>query len=163
MIVVSDTSPLNYLVLVSAIDVLPTLFGGVYAPPTVLTELQHPRTPPAVKQWAQSPPDWLRISEPSKGVAGTAGLDPGEAQAIALAVEIRADAVLIDEKKGRRVAKSHGLATLGTITVLELAAEQELLDLRAAFDSLQRTSFQITQDLLDAALERETARKARRG
>jgi len=62
MIVVSDTSPLNYLVLVGAIDVLPKLFGEVYVPLAVIQELQHPRTPVPVKQWAQSPPDWLRIA-----------------------------------------------------------------------------------------------------
>ncbi len=44
MIVVSDTSPLNYLVLIGAIDVLPKLFGEVYAPPAVIQEFQHPRT-----------------------------------------------------------------------------------------------------------------------
>lgn len=163
MIVVSDTSPLNYLVLVGAIDVLPKLFGEVYVPLAVIQELQHPRTPEPVKQWAQSPPEWLRISEPSAAAPSAMGLDPGEAQAIALALEIHADAVLIDETFGRRFAKSQGLATFGTITVLELAAELDLVDLRVAFESLQRTTFHITQDLLDAALERDAARKARGG
>ena len=106
MIVVSDTSPLNYLVLMGAIDVLPKLFGEVYVPLAVIQELQHPRTPEPVKQWAQSPPEWLRIREPSAETSNAAGLDPGEAQAIALAIEIHADAVLIDEKLGRRIAKS---------------------------------------------------------
>ena len=45
MIVVSDTSPLNYLVLIGAIDVLPQLFGEVYVPPRVMQELQRSRTP----------------------------------------------------------------------------------------------------------------------
>jgi predicted nucleic acid-binding protein len=69
--------------------------------------------------------------------------------------------VLIDEAMGRRVAQRQGLATLGTITVLELAAEQDLVELTVAFESLQQTTFHVTQDLLDAALERYAARKAR--
>ncbi|HEY4260524.1 MAG TPA: hypothetical protein VGM98_10195 [Schlesneria sp.] len=137
MIVVSDTSPLNYLVLIDAIGVLPKLFNKVHAPPQVMRELLHPRSPDAVKHWATSAPDWLQVSSPSTvRMPFALGLDPGEAEAIALAIELRASAVLIDEKKGRRVAKAQGLWTLGTITVVELAAEQGMLDLRSALTSL---------------------------
>lgn len=160
MIVVSDTSPLNYLVLIGAIDVLPVLFGEVRAPPAVMQDLRHPRTPEPVKCWAQSPPDWLLIRAPSLDIPLDPKLDPGEAQAIALALELDATAVLVDEKKGRRIALAQGLATLGTITVLELAAHQELLDLRVTLDSLQHTSFHITQALINAALQRDAARKS---
>jgi predicted nucleic acid-binding protein len=145
MIVVSDTSPLNYLVLVGAIDVLPDLFGEVYAPPAVLVELQHPRTPDVVKDWSQAPPNWLR----------------SEADAIALALEMGASAVLVDEKKGRRTAIAQGLAVLSTLTVLELAADRDLLDLRATLDALQATTFHCTQALIDDALKRhDNSRRA---
>ena len=80
---------------------------------------------------------------------------------MALASELRADAVLIDERKGRRIAQAHGLATLGTITVLELAAEARLLNLKDALDSLQCTSFHITQPIIDAALARHATPKQR--
>jgi len=159
MIVVSDTSPLNYLVLIDAIDVLPRLFGNVYVPPAVMLELQHPRTPESVKCWAQAPPDWLVIESPSSSIARNPTLDPGEAEAIALALEVHAVAILVDEKIGRRIAKTHGLATLGTITVLELAAEQELIDLRAAVSALQLTSFHVSKNLIDEALACDAARR----
>jgi predicted nucleic acid-binding protein len=161
MIVISDTSPLNYLILLGAVDVLPKLFGEVHAPPAVIQELKHPRTPEPVKTWALSPPAWLRISAPLADAPVAAGLDPGEAEAIALAEELCADAILIDEKKGRRIAKSQGFATLGTITVLELAAEAELVDLKIALDALQQTTFYITKIQIDAALERDAARNRR--
>jgi predicted nucleic acid-binding protein len=159
MIVVSDTSPLNYLVLIGAIDVLPQLFRLVYVPPAVMQELGHLRTPEVVKRWAQAPPSWLQTSEPSGAILNLEGLDPGEADAIALAVELNASAVLIDERNGRQVAESQGLVAIGTITVLELAAERELLDLSSVFAALRATSFHISQELLDGAIEREEARR----
>ncbi len=61
MIVVSDTSPINYLVLIEADHVLPVLFGKVVAPPAVISELQHQKTPAKVSAWAASPPAWLEI------------------------------------------------------------------------------------------------------
>lgn len=51
MIVVADTSPLNYLVLIDEIDLLPALFGRVLLPQAAFHELQHAKTPPKVQQW----------------------------------------------------------------------------------------------------------------
>jgi len=53
MIVVCDTSPVNYLVLIDEIDLLPQLFTAVVLPAAVLAELQHPRTPPRAASWAR--------------------------------------------------------------------------------------------------------------
>ena len=64
MIVVSDTSPLNYLVLIGAEQVLPSLFGRVLAPPEVLAEMHHAKAPPQVSDWAQRPPAWLEVCSP---------------------------------------------------------------------------------------------------
>jgi predicted nucleic acid-binding protein len=159
MIVVSDTSPLNYLVLIGAIDVLPKLFREVHVPPAVMRELKHARTPDPVKRWSNSPPDWLLMTAPSGSIPLDPKLDPGESEAIALAIELHAAAILVDEKKGRRIAQSQGIATLGTITVLELASELKLLDLPIALEALQRTTFHVTKTLIDDALERDAARK----
>ncbi len=116
--------------LIDAIDLLPQLFGEVRVPPAVMQELQHPRTPEPVKCWAQSPPEWLIIQAPSAVAPHDLNLDPGEAEAVALALELHAAAILVDEKKGRRIAATHGLATLGTITVLELTASETPLPLQ---------------------------------
>ncbi len=51
MIVVADTSPLNYLLLIDEIDLLPAIFGRVLLPQAVFQELQHPKTSPKVRQW----------------------------------------------------------------------------------------------------------------
>ena len=162
MIVVSDTSPLNYLVLLNAADVLSRLFSDVYTAGEVVRELSHERAPAAVREWAKSPPGWLRVLTPSARLPDTARLDPGEADAISLAKELPADAVLMDERKGRRVAERHGLVVIGTLTVIELAAERELLELRPVLDALRRTSYRIPERFLQAALERDAARRAGR-
>ena len=59
MLVVSDTSPLNYLILIKSVDVLPSLYGRVAAPRMVLRELLDPEAPPPVRDWAARPPSWL--------------------------------------------------------------------------------------------------------
>jgi predicted nucleic acid-binding protein len=58
-IVVADTGPVNYLVLIGAIDLLPKLFGEVHAPQTVFDELTDRETPPLVRAWVTQAPDWL--------------------------------------------------------------------------------------------------------
>ena len=64
MIVVCDTSPVNYLVLIGEIDLLPQLFTTVVLPVGVLAELQHPRTPPQVASWACELPPSVQVIAP---------------------------------------------------------------------------------------------------
>ena len=61
MIVVSNTTPLNYLILIGSVDILHTLFDQVCVPPAVMTELQHSHTPGAVRAWVQASPSWLLV------------------------------------------------------------------------------------------------------
>src|SRR5438128_4470165 len=94
MIVVSDTSPLNYLVLIGADQVLPSLFGRVLTPPEVLAEMQHAKAPARVSAWAKNPPAWLEVRSPQE-TPHFPGLGPGESAAIALAQQEHAAALLI--------------------------------------------------------------------
>jgi predicted nucleic acid-binding protein len=88
MIVVSDTSALNYLVLIGEDHVLPTLFNRVVASPAVLLELKRVKAPIEVKAWAHNSPAWLEVRSPSSLIPDT-GLGPGEIEAISLALELR--------------------------------------------------------------------------
>jgi predicted nucleic acid-binding protein len=160
MIVVSDTSPLNYLVLLDVAHVLPALFGEVVVPPSVLAELTRTETPDAVRNWATQPPAWLRVLGPEAILSGL-DLDPGEAEAISVAVALKADALLIDDRKGRRAANLHGLVTIGTLTVLEAAAKQELVSLPAVIEKLRSTNFRVSRMMLDEALRRDSDRRLR--
>jgi len=153
MIVVCDTSPVNYLVLIGEIDLLPQLFTTVVLPAGVLAELQHPRTPPRVASWARQLPPWFRVISP-KGLVEDVGLGPGEAEAIAIATQVHADAVLIDERKATVVARNRGLMVTGTLGVLALAAESKLVDLEASIRRLLDTNFRASPALIDDILRR---------
>jgi len=61
MIIVSDTTPLRYLIEIEEIYVLEKLFGEVIIPEKVAEELQRPKTPQQVKNWVQSRPAWLKV------------------------------------------------------------------------------------------------------
>jgi predicted nucleic acid-binding protein len=129
MIVVSDTTPLNYLILVEAISILHALFGRVYAPPAVIRELSDPRSPELVRRWASSPPDWLIVQAPTS-LDPSLKLGPGEREAILLAHELSADFILIDERKGCKVATARGLKVVSTLAILEEAGARKLLGVR---------------------------------
>jgi predicted nucleic acid-binding protein len=157
VIVVSDTSPLNYLILVHAIDLLPRLFSDIYVPTEVMEELKRSRAPESVKTWVQSPPQWLRVATPSIAITTSIRLGPGEVKAIALAKELQAEAILIDERKGWRVANEHGLNAVGTLNVLEFAAERERSISGPLWNRCDKTTFYITDVYIDAALQRDAS------
>ncbi|MFO0895895.1 MAG: hypothetical protein U0836_00580 [Pirellulales bacterium] len=162
MIVVSDTSPLRYLVLIEAEGILPAMFRRILVPPAVIEELRHSSAPVAVAAWAASPPAWLEIQAPAD-LATTTALGRGEIQAIAFALETPTNALLVDDHKARRAAAVRGIVTIGTVTILEHAALKNLLSLSEAFRRLRRTNFRCTDRLLAAALERDEASKRSSG
>jgi predicted nucleic acid-binding protein len=156
-VVVSDTSPLHYLILCGAVEILPRLFKQVVIPPTVFLELQQPNTPARVKQWADALPAWLTVRKPS-ALKLTLDVDAGELEAICLAQEIHATAVLMDDRAGRAAAQQCGLAVVGTIGLLEQAAVRGLLDLPEAIARLQQTNARLDPKLILAALDRDRVR-----
>ena len=158
MVVVADTSPLNYLILIERIEVLPDLFGSVVAPRAVIRELSHVRAPDAVRHWASALPAWVEVRIATI-LPATSRLGAGESEAIALAKELRADVLLVDDKEARRVAMEHGLSITGTLGVLAEAARRGLLDLPDAIDRLRRTDFKIAETILQVVLDNDAARK----
>ena len=164
MLVVADTSPLNYLVLMQQDTLLPTLYERVMIPPSVQEELQRPRTPQAVRQWVAQPPTWLMVQPPQQPLSRQQfpRLRNGELEAIPLAQELHADLLLMDERDGRRVARGRGVRVTGIIGVLETAAIRGLIDLPSVLAQLQATTFYASPSLYDEVLARDAARKAHR-
>jgi predicted nucleic acid-binding protein len=160
MIVVSDTSPLNYLVLIGHVDVLPALFDRVVTPPAVVAELLHPGSPTPVHVWASSLPEWLEVVTPAS-TDHTLGLAAGEAEAIAVAQELAASLLLVDERKASSVAARLGIQAVGTLNVLALAAERGLLELSSAIAGLRGTTFREPTALVEELLRRDAERRRR--
>ena len=158
MIVISDTSPINYLILIDKIHILSVLYGKVIVPKAVLEELTRDGAPKAVSHWAVSMPDWVEVRVPNVRQTFT-GLDDGESDAISLALELKADFVLIDERKGRRVAGDLGLRVSGTVVILEQAGQQDLIDLAGTISKLKQTNFHISDQALQSVLDRDLRRR----
>ena len=154
-LIIADTGPVNYLVLIGNIDLLPVLFEKVILPSSVQAELTDPDAPPSVRSWIADPPPWLHLHEtPSSqsGQASVKGLDDGEAAAIALAISLDADLLLMDDRKGVVAARAKGLRVTGTLGVLDLAAQRGLVNFAQAVNRLRRTTFRIPEALLGSLL-----------
>jgi predicted nucleic acid-binding protein len=154
MVVVADTSPINYLVLIGQIDLL-WLYQRVLVPPAVLLELTHKRAPEAVRTWVSGEPQWLKVLSPSNGLL-LPQLDPGESEAIALAIEIGAEVLLIDEQAGRREAVRRGVKVAGTLAVLDEAARGGLVNFAREVAQLRKAGFRISQAVVDEIMLRRS-------
>jgi predicted nucleic acid-binding protein len=158
MLVVSDATPINVLVRLRVVDILRELYGQVVIPTAVEAELSHPNTPVEVRNWLSSMPTWLAVKKPLQ-------VDPaivsgaGEREAIALALELHADFLLVDDKEARVAARRLQIPITGTIGVLELAAVKSLINLPSVLSELARTGFFIDPEVVRSVLERNADRR----
>jgi predicted nucleic acid-binding protein len=156
-VVVSDTSPLHYLILCGVDQVLAQLFEQVVIPPTVFAELQQPNTPAMVQEWMRTLPAWVAVQKPT-ALDPSLDVDAGELEAICLAREIHAAAVLMDDRAGRHAAAQCGLPVIGTLGLLEQAAVRGWIDLPQTLERLQRTNARLDPKLVEAVIQRHNAR-----
>jgi predicted nucleic acid-binding protein len=91
----------------------------------------------------------------------TIRLDPGEAEAISLAKQLSISDILIDERRGSRIALQEGLFPLPTLAIIERAAERNLLSLQPTIELLRQTSIRIPDEQIIAALSRDQSRQNR--
>jgi len=153
MIVVADTSPINYLLLIDQVDLLPSLFQAIIIPNVVRDEMLDPSAPSVLQRWIANPPPWLTVQTVS-GVDVTLNvLDPGEQAAIILAQTLPADLLIIDERLGRRIASDRGIPIIGTLGILDDAASQGLIELEDGIARLQQTNFRISRRTIQKLLE----------
>jgi len=130
VIVVSNTSPLTNLAAIQQFELLHTLYQQIYIPHAVWDQLNaNDQSWPGRTEVANA--SWIvqhRVANRSLVVALTLQLDPGEAEAIALALELGSNLVLMDESDGRRIAKRYGLQVIGVLGVLLEAKAHNLID-----------------------------------
>jgi uncharacterized protein len=117
MLVVSNTSPICNLAIIGKLDFLRRRYGIVKISPVVADELSALSHRSASLQIAASRADgWLAVEKPASTCSQlTCSLDPGETEAIALALALKADVLLIDEKRGREAARAAGLSVGGVL------------------------------------------------
>ena len=128
MPVVSNTSPILNLAIIGRLSLLYDQFGEIWIPDAVLEELRIQEDLPGTQVIRQALKDkWMRIQEVSDQSLVRVlrrDLDNGEAAAIALAMQVKAEWILLDEKEGRKIAKTLGLKVAGILGIL-LRAQHE--------------------------------------
>lgn len=164
MIVVSDTSPLNYLIQIEVIEVAFRLFGAINIPSAVAAELSHRDAPEVTRTWISNPPGTLHILGPGPvNDSALLRLHPGEREAILLAEQLSADLVILDERAGRAVALERGLRVIGTLAVLDEAGANGWLHIPDVIERLRRTGFRAHPSLYDWLMDRHWRRLTRIG
>lgn len=157
MIIVSNTSPIFYLSAIKKLDLLCQLYDEIIIPTAVFNEITNAGNTdvsaeivPALS-WVkvQSATDQLFINQLS------AELDLGEAEAIALAIELSADRLLMDERLGRAAAVSVGLQVTGVLGVLVAAKRNNLIQaIKPLLDTLiEQVGFWIDGQLYAEVLQ----------
>jgi predicted nucleic acid-binding protein len=146
--VVADASVFIALVQIDKLPLLETLFGGVIIPRAVAREVAP--SLPSLPAWVER-----RVIErplPPRIVA--ASLEAGEAEAIALALEIGAERIVLDDLPARQLAQAMGLAIVGTAGVLFMAKQHGLIQaVRPPLDALRAAGFRLRQDVYEEILK----------
>ncbi len=157
MIIVSDTSPINNLAAINHLHLLHQLYETVFIPEAVYQELTDPNFLVAGATEVQTF-DWIQIRtirDRTLVEALSNDLDIGEAEAIALAVEIQADQVLIDERRGRLIANRMDLRYTGILGILVEAKSKGLIyEVKPLLNALiNEAGFWVAEPLRNSVLE----------
>ena len=161
ILVVADTGPINYLIQIGQIELLAQLVEKTVLPASVQTELLHDAAPVAVRTWAANPPAWVEIRA-AKQTIEAKDISDADREAIALARELNASVLLMDDSQARRCAARLGVVTMGTLGLLEVAAARELISLRLVVEKLRATSCFLSDELIENALRRDAERQRNR-
>lgn len=158
MIVVSDTSAITNLAAINQLRLLPLLYQRVIIPEAVYRELVGIEPPVPGSAEVQTA-DWLEVKlianrEVVERLQREVRLDPGESEAIALALELGADLLLIDERRGRAEADRLGIKITGLLGILVEAKQKNLIvAVKPLMDALIATSdFRVSSALYDQIL-----------
>ena len=146
IIIIADTSCLIGLKNIGQLNLLRSVFGKIVITPEVSVEYEE-----AIPEWFQI----QAVADAKKQEILELELDKGEASSIALALEMHLAMLIIDEKKGRTIAKGLGIPILGTLGILLKAKEMGLLPLiRTEIEKLENKGFRISDMLKKKILER---------
>ena len=149
-LIVSDASPLIHLAAINKLELVPKLVGSVVLPPAVFDEItaQGSEKPGAMGVREAAWVEVIACRDTELLARFMAELDAGEAEALTLAVELKADAVLMDERLGRSVASRENIKTIGLLGLLIEAKTGGLIQLvTPEMDALRRSGFYIANSI----------------
>lgn len=157
MIVVSDTSPLFYALKIECEGLFPLVFQTVLIPPAVEKELKANRDTKLISRLFSY--NWIQTQPVVKqGLVSTllTMVDIGESEAIALAFDKKADYLMIDERRGTKLASKLKLRTVGFLGFLLLAKQAgHLPEIKPLINRLlTETNFRHTESLIEQALQK---------
>jgi uncharacterized protein len=156
MIVVSDISCISILLLIGQLDLLQKIYLEIFIPDAVYNEiLAHEKSVKDLNYFKSR--NWIIVEKnftrnisllPPKNV------DAGEAEAIDLAIYIKTDRILIDERKGSLLANELGIITIGLLGILKIAKENRLiLSVKELLDQLIENNFWLSNELYNTVLK----------
>ena len=151
MIVVSNTSPLTNLAAINHFELLQKLYGAIHIAQGVWQELNHGglRHPGSREVEGASWCHHYEVSSRDLVTTLRRDLDKGEAETLALAIELKADLVLLDEQEGRHAAIRLGLVPLGVLGVLLQAKRLGMIEeIRSRLDALRHQAGFFLKDIL---------------
>ena len=154
MIIVCDSSPLITLSIVDSLDLLDSLFKEVYIPVSVFHEVTMSNKPEAgrIADWAQG--KVVTVTNRPLIYSFSLLLDAGESEAMALYFEKEADFLLIDEKKGRKIASYNKINVVGSLGILLMSKQKGLiLSVKPLLNRLQQSYIRISDVLYRKTLE----------
>jgi predicted nucleic acid-binding protein len=160
LVLISDATPLHYLILIGEDGLLRELYGKVIVPAGVVRELSVAKTPQAVREWIAAPPAWIDVhSVGPLNMPEFSGLGLGEREAIGLAAKSNG-ILLTDDLKARAAAESLRIQVVPTIRVLSTASALGLVNFDEALGKLQETNFRVsarvTEIIRGQLMERRT-------
>ncbi len=145
MKVVSNTSPLIGLSNIGKLKILHDVFGKVVVPPAVQRE------------FGEELPEWITVKAPENKPLVQAlleSLGDGESEAIALAIEVNADFLILDDLKARKIARKLGLRVIGTAGLLLLAKKRGVInEVKPLLMELVEKGFRISNEVVDVILQ----------
>lgn len=159
MIVISDTTPIITLIKINRIDLLEKLFGEVFIPEAVFHELTTNNAfadeAEIVKASSFLKVKTVQNQQSLSILQAVSGLDDGESEAIILAGELGSDALIIDERKGRKIAQKLGITITGTIGILIQAHNENMISTENAklyLEQLKNSNIRLSEALIQEAL-----------
>lgn len=160
MTIISDTTPIISLIKINRLDLLEKLFGEVLIPEAVYRELTtnalFENEAIIVKASAFLKTSAVQNRKSLQLLQAASGLDDGESEAIILADELKSDVLIMDERKGRKVAQKLGIKITGTVGVLLQAYSETMLssdEIKAYLDRLKNSNIRLSESLIQKALE----------